>query len=68
MFSKSVDSVMRVFNKTIADLQKVKDREEEKSDHYNETADEFIMLANEAAVEAQRAGKLIKKLEAFVNE
>ena len=61
--AKTVDSVMAVFTATIADLKKVKEKQEAKVEVNDTKVQELLADSAVAREEAERAANIIDKLQ-----
>lgn len=64
---KTVDSVLRVFVKALADLEEVEHEMVDISNRHHMQADKHTETANEATSEANRARGVINKLSAILS-
>ena len=65
--SKTIDSILKNFNKTIVDLRGIAETSEKHSDEFNSKAAELIVKADDAQKETVKATNIANKLEKLIS-
>jgi hypothetical protein len=67
MFTKTVDSITKVFTQAIKDLQELETQEQAKINRYNKVIQDAKDASTIAQIEIKRAGDVRTKLQSIVS-